>query len=97
MWGPYHRLGDTAADKAVWCKERKLCGGIQRNIYAGKFPKAKAWVGPLPAAVSGFEFMTDVKPDPHTPPRLALWSGPRAGVTVDDKYACIPIYCTKIA
>jgi hypothetical protein len=51
----------------------------------------KAWDGPLPAGIVGFEFYTNVEPDPGRPPGWPQWSEGRADVLVLDEKELVAI------
>jgi hypothetical protein len=92
---PYHRIESptqTVADAARQEATGEVWG---RSPRWGFKPKVKAFVGSLPRGARGVEFETDVAPDRGCPPGLALWSGPRAGVAVEDDYARIKVRVTR--
>jgi hypothetical protein len=60
----------------------ELRGRRRGNVYAGLIPAVKAWAGALPAGVIGFEFYTDVEPDPDGAPDWPQWSQGRPGVRI---------------
>jgi hypothetical protein len=64
---------------------------------AGKWPKVKAWRGPLPPDRTGYEFFTDVEPDAGSPPGQAYWRQGRPGVLVIewDEIVAIGVTVTK--
>jgi len=80
-FGPFHRRthidpkenAKVATSKQVW-------GRRAGNVYAGLRPAVKAWNGPLPEGIVGFEFYTDVEPDPGHAPDWPKWTEGRAGV-----------------
>ena len=85
---PTQTIADAARQEAtgeVWGRPPRW--GFQ--------PKVKAFRGGLPLGLRGIEFETEVAPDSGCPPGLALWSGPRAGVVVEDDYARIKVRVTK--
>jgi RHS repeat-associated protein len=97
-YGPYYRL-DTA-DNVARAKASGFHGGVAaRNTHASDTAEAKAYVGPLPAEASGFEFYTPVAPRKNTPPHVALWPTKQPGVlkgTMGDADAAfIPIRITR--
>jgi hypothetical protein len=71
-----------------------------RNIFTSDIPKVKAFKGPLPPGVAGYEFTTPVAPDPNANPRhpWATWSGtrPDIGPTEDGEMAKIPVNVTNV-
>lgn len=52
----------------------EVWGRPRGNIYAGLFPAVKAWDGPLPEGIVGYEFYTDIEPDRGRPPDWPQWS-----------------------
>jgi hypothetical protein len=80
-FGPFHRRTHVnpsenqkvAASGMVWGRPRG-------NMYAGLYPAVKAWLGPLPEGIVGFEFYTNVEPDPGRAPDWPQWSEGRPGV-----------------
>ena len=82
-YGPYHRrCSDEPRFIDIVVRTHELRGRRRRNIYAGAFPCVKAWNGPLPADTVGFEFYTEISPDPDTPPDWPQWSEGRPGVKI---------------
>jgi hypothetical protein len=51
----------------------------------------KAWNGPLPDGVVGFEFYTNVEPDPGRVPEWPQWSEGRPNVIVLEKGELVAI------
>jgi len=89
MFGPYHRLGDSREVINAIAKTGELLGRAPRNVFQSDIPAVKAHPGPLPEGAVGFEFMTEVEPNPGQPGWLSgvVWSGPspdrgRPGVEV---------------
>jgi hypothetical protein len=82
-FGPFHRrcetkpteVGQVLASEQVWGRPR-------RNFFAGLIPAVKAWEGPLPDDAVGFEFFTDVRPDPWSVPGWPEWTEGQPGVIV---------------
>jgi hypothetical protein len=75
-------------------KSGELWGRSPRNCNASNFPKAKAYRGPLPDGVVGFEFVTDVAPDKGGVPDKPTWCHkprPRPGVVIEDDFAKIKV------
>lgn len=72
-------------------KSREIWGKAAQNVYQSDIPKVKAYVGKLPQGKAGIEFITDVPPDPNTPPYLATWSGDRPGVKTEGAYAKLKV------
>lgn len=79
-------------DAALQAESGEIWG---RPMRAGLRPVVQAYVGGLPPGVRGIEFTSDVLPDLGTPPYLAYWSGPRAGVRVEGGYAKIGVTITR--
>lgn len=94
-FGPFHRRTNVdpsenekvATSGAVWGRRRG-------NIYAGLYPAVKAWDGPLPPDIVGFEFFTDVEPDPGRPPGWPQWSEGRPGVLALEEGELVAISVT---
>ena len=96
----YHRLASPSqpADiAALQGASGEIWGSYNRDMMGGRasFPSVDAYVGPLPQGARGVEFVTDVSPDPHTPPWLARWTGPRDGVIIEGDYAKIRVEVTR--
>ena len=91
-FGPFHRRtqhdpsenGKVSSSGLVW-------GRRPRNVYAGLRPAVKAWLGTLPRGIVGFEFYTDVEPDPGRVPEWPCWSDGRAGVISLEKNELVAI------
>jgi hypothetical protein len=88
----YHRI-QSAEDNELMERTGKVGGRPMRNITAGRFPKVKAFYGPLPPDQSGIEFTTPIPPDRGSPPAVAYWSADTPGVEVIDQndYVQIPV------
>lgn len=82
----------TRGDAAQQASSRELWGAPARG---SDIPKVKAYPGALPSGVRGIEFTTQVAPDQSCPPGRAYWSGPRAGVVVEDGRARIAVAVVK--
>ena len=98
MFGPYHRTDPPDVIEKV-VKSGELWGRAPRNFNASNFPKAKAYLGPLPEDVVGFEFVTDVAPDKNGVPEKPTWCdkyGPRPGVVIEDDFAKIKVKVRKV-
>ena len=98
MFGPFHRTDPPDVVRAV-VATGELWGRAPRNCFSSETPKAKAYAGPLPHDVSGFEFETDVAPDAGGVPDKPTWSHKykkRPGVVVEDDYAKIKVKVLKI-
>lgn len=78
----------------------ELWGRPPRNFNRSETPKAKAYRGRLPKDVWGFEFETDVVPDPGGVPDKPTWSHynkkQRPGVVVEDDWAKIKVKVLKV-
>ena len=92
----YHRLGGSSVEISAIRASGQLRGGPPRNIYQSDIPAVKAYPGPLPAGAVGFEFTTEVDPDPGSPPSILFWRGPRDGVIVENGWASITCTVTKV-
>lgn len=93
-YGPFTRI--EAAEIARKIEESGLLWGeAMRNTFASDIPRVKAYDRQLRDGELGIEFYTDVAPDAGSPPGRAYWSGPRAGVTVEDGKATICCTVTK--
>ncbi|WP_230953246.1 RHS repeat-associated core domain-containing protein [Burkholderia stagnalis] len=93
----YHRkpIDPTEIDKVL--SSQQVRGRVTRNYMAGLDPKVKAYEGPLPEGVAGYEFTTDVPPDAGHVPGQPTWSGDRPGVIrVDDEWAAIECKIRKV-
>ena len=91
-FGPFHRrtrLNPNENDKVAASGE--VWGRPRGNIYAGVFPAVKAWDGPLPDGIVGYEFFTDVEPDSASSPGWPQWSGGRPGVRILEKNELVAI------
>jgi len=72
---------DPSENEKVYATGR-VWGGVRRNIFAGARPAVKAWSGPLPDEIVGYEFYTDTAPDPGQAPAWPQWTEGRPGVIV---------------
>lgn len=87
----YHRLASTTQTPehaALQERSGELWGRPPRG---SDIPAVKAYRGPLPPGKLGIEFTTEVEPDPWTAAHRVRWTGPRAGVIVDEEFARIRI------
>ena len=96
----YHRLASPSQpDDIARLQERtgEVWGSYNRDLMGGRapFPSVDAYVGALPAGARGIEFVTDVPPDPRSPPGRARWTGPRDGVIIEGDYAKIRVRVTR--
>jgi hypothetical protein len=97
----YYRLESPTQTREMAemvARSRELCGQANRG---SQIPSVDAYVGALPDDAIGMEFVSDVPPDPGSPPGRARWTGPRPGVAVftdDDgvEWAAIPVEVTQI-
>jgi hypothetical protein len=80
-YGPFHRRTnkDPSENEKV-AMSGEVWGRPRGNIYASLFPAVKAWNGTLPEGIVGFEFYTDVEPDPGRSPDWPQWGEGRPGV-----------------
>jgi hypothetical protein len=98
-YGPYHRrCSGNPNEIRLVAESKELRGRARRNIYAGAIAAAKAWNGPLPAGVVGYEFYTEVAPDPDCAPDWPEWSEGRPGVRIikRNELVAIDIVVTKL-
>jgi hypothetical protein len=97
-FGPFHRLTahDPDENEKVW-RSGEVWERPLRSTFASFRPKVKAWVGPLPADMIGYELYTDVEPDPGVVPVLAYWMDGRPGVITIamNEIVAIPVIITK--
>jgi len=82
-FGPFHRRTHmNPIENAQVSSSGQVWGRPRRNIFAGSKPMVKAWDGPLPDGFVGYEFYTDVVPDPGHAPAWPQWSEGRPDVIV---------------
>jgi NADPH-dependent 2,4-dienoyl-CoA reductase/sulfur reductase-like enzyme len=97
-FGPFHRRTriDPSENEKVEASG-SVWGRPRGNIYAGLYPAVKAWSGPLPEGIVGFEFYTDVEPDRWSAPDWPQWSEGEPGVTVleSGELVAISVIVTK--
>lgn len=97
-FGPFHRRThvDPSENEKV-TSSGQVWGKPAGNIYAGLFPAVKAWDGPLPEGIVGYEFFTNVAPDSGSPPGSPRWSQGSPGVIVieRDQLVAISVIVTK--
>ena len=98
MFGPFHRLGDSQEVIRKIRESGELWGAAPRNSFQSAIAKVKGYAGPLLDGAQGFEFETEVQPDPGHVPAKPTWSpGPdRPDVAFDGTYAKIKIIVLKI-
>ena len=74
----------------------RIWGKPPGNFYAGLIPCVKAWNGPLPEGIIGYEFYTDVEPDLWSPAHSPRWSEGRPDVMVLERneLVAIPVVVT---
>jgi hypothetical protein len=95
-FGPYHRVGDSPeAIKSIEATG-ELVGNPARNYMTSPFPKVKAYEGSLPEGKRGFEFFTNVAPDPGHVPGQPVWMSPRPGVAERNGQAVIQCSVVKV-
>jgi hypothetical protein len=92
----YHRVASPSQPDDIAAVQEttgEIWGSYNRDMMGGRspVPSVDAYIGPMPLGVRGVEFITDVSPDPHTPPWLARWTGPRDGVIIEGDYAKIRV------
>ena len=91
-FGPFHRRCQLNPQEIeTVASSGELHGRPRGNVYAGLIPAVKAWAGPLPHGVIGFEFYTDVEPDPDCAPDWPEWSQGRQGVRILESDAMVAI------
>ncbi len=95
MYGPFHRIGDSADVVRRILDSGELWGQAPRNFIQSDIRKVKAFSGPLPAGVAGIEFETDVPPDPGCVPWKPTWAAGRRRVVDDGVYAKIKVPVLK--
>jgi len=62
-YGPFHRrTGHDPSENEKVATSGEVWGKPRGHVYSGLFPSVKAWDGPLPEGIIGFEFFTDVEP-----------------------------------
>jgi hypothetical protein len=96
-FGPYHRRSrHNPAENELVSAGGLLWGRPRGNYFAGVVPCVKAWEGPLPEAIVGIEFYTEVEPDPWSVPGWPEWTQGRPGVIVleKDELVAIPVIVT---
>lgn len=91
-FGPFHRRtqSDPSENEKV-ARSGEVWGRPRGNIYAGKYPSVKAWSGPLPEGIVGFEFYTDVEPDQGSAPGWPQWWEGQLGVRSLDRGELVAI------
>lgn len=97
-YGPYHRRASRTQSLDTTQKNidsGELWGGPGRH---SDMPMVQAHTGPLPEDYEGFEFYTDVAPNPNDVPWRGNWSHNRPGVMMRENgdYAAIPIVITRV-
>jgi hypothetical protein len=93
MYGPFHRLGDSAEVIRQIRETGELWGLPPRNFFHSDLAAVKAYAGPLPEGARGIEFETEVAPDRGHVPGQPSWSAapPRAGIVFDGTWAKIKV------
>jgi hypothetical protein len=99
-YGPYYRKchrDPSEIQKVVGSKQ--IWGRRRGNYYAGFVPAVKALIDALQPGEIGYEFYTDIEPDPESwcVPREQEWSEGRPGVLVleANELVAIPVTVTK--
>ena len=97
MFGPYHRPNYSADLIRLIIESGEFWGRPPRNSFKSDIPKVKAYDGPLPPGLTGFEFETEIPPDEGCVPGKPIWSGhpPRPGVIVAGEWAKIRVRILK--
>lgn len=92
-FGPFHRLTNSQEEVQKVLDSGEIWGRSPRNIFQSDIPKVKAYAGPLPSGVEGFEFETDVRPDVGHVPDKPTWAAKpkRTGIESDGVYAKIKV------
>jgi len=93
MYGPFHRLTDSADEVRKVLDSGELWGMAPRNFFQSDIPKVKAYDGKLPSGAKGIEFETPVPPDAGHVPGKPTWAAKpkRAGIASDGVYAKIKV------
>lgn len=92
IYGPFYRVETDEEVIRLQIESREIWGAAPRNTYASNFAQVQAytkWIGGDTAR--GIRFMTEVSPNPGTPPHRAIWSGDRQGVYVEGEYVKIKV------
>ena len=91
-YGPFHRRTSHAPlENALVAESGVIRGKPPGNFYAGLYACVQAWSGTLPQGMVGYEFYTDVEPDPGAPPQSPEWSEGRPGVRVLERNGLVEI------
>ena len=84
QYGPLYRIETDHSVASLQVQSKEIWGTVGRNNKQGLFPRVRAYTNePEGEDVKGIKFMTDVLPDPNTPPQFAFWSGNRPGVLIE--------------
>lgn len=95
MYGPYHRLGDSAENIASIRATGELRGNPPINTFQSDLPQVQAYDGPLPPGANGFEFITPVAPHSGSVPSSPRWYGTTPGASEVNGQAVIPCTVTR--
>jgi hypothetical protein len=93
MFGPFHRLTDSADEVQKVLDSGELWGASPTNFFQSDIPKVKAYDGKLPKGATGFEFETPVRPDQGHVPGKPTWAAKpkRTGIRSDGTFAKIKV------
>ena len=97
----YHRRAD-ATELAKVQQSGELHGKAPGNTYQSSLPAVKAFMGPLPAGMSGYEFVTPAVPSSGSPgvnrgTGQVNWHADSPGARqVDDETVAIPVTVTRV-
>ena len=91
-FGPFHRRTYVnPGENEKVARSGEIWGRPRGNIYAAIRPAVKAWNGELPAGIVGYEFFTDIEPDPGSAPDWPQWTEGRPGVKIIEKNELVAI------
>jgi hypothetical protein len=97
MFGPFHRLTNSADEVRKVLVSDELWGKSPGNFFQSDIPKVKAYDGKLPDGAKGFEFETPAKPDHGHVPGKPTWAAKpkRSGVESDSAFAKIKVHVLR--
>lgn len=97
VFGPFHRLlSQDHEEFDLVEKSAEVWGTVPRGIAQSNIRTVKAYNGPLPDGRVGFEFRTDIQPQPGGG-GISFWREGMPGVViVDDTFVRISIRLDKI-
>ena len=97
MYGPFHRLGDSAEVIRKIRDSGEIWGLPPRNYFRSEIARVKAYAGPLPDGECGVEFETEIPPDRGHVPNRPTWSvmPSRPGIAFDGTWAKIKVRVLK--